>query len=103
MQGLLVDREVARRGEQRREVWMSVVDGGGADEPVPDPPVPRLEELLARMLPLAREQELELHGTPSALAVELLGEGDEGAADAGAALLGAATSIPNSLVSSATS
>jgi uncharacterized protein (TIGR02246 family) len=33
MQGLLVDREVARRGEQRREVWMSVVDGGGTDEP----------------------------------------------------------------------
>ena len=67
---------------------MSVVDGGGADEPVPDPPVPRLEELLGRMLPLAREQQLELHGTPPALAVVLLGEGDEGAADAGAALLG---------------
>jgi hypothetical protein len=40
------------------------------------------------MLPLAREQQLELHRPPSALAVVLLGEVDEGAADAGAAMIG---------------
>jgi hypothetical protein len=40
------------------------------------------------MLPFAREQQIELHGTPVAVAAVLLGEGDQGAPDAGAAVIG---------------
>jgi hypothetical protein len=38
---------------------MGGFDGGGADEPVSAAPVPRLEELLARVLPGARDEQLE--------------------------------------------
>jgi hypothetical protein len=88
LQGLLVDLEVARSGKQRRKMRMVVVDAAGADRPITDPAVPRLEELLARMPPGARDEQLELDRTESALAAVLLGEGDEGAADAGAAVIG---------------
>jgi DNA-binding transcriptional LysR family regulator len=68
-----MDFQVARRGQERRQMRVSVVDPAGADEPVADPPVPRPEELLARVVEaVARHRHFtraaeELHVAQSAL------------------------------------
>ena len=67
-----MDLEVASGGKQRRKVWICVVDARGADDPVAAPAVPPLEELLAGMLPGARDQQLELdRPQPTLAAVQL--------------------------------
>jgi esterase len=87
-QRLLVDLEVARRGQQRRQVRVGAVHGCRADQPVAAPPVPRLEELLARVLPRAWDEQFELDRSQPALAAPPLGEGEQRPADTAAALIG---------------
>jgi hypothetical protein len=77
-----VDLEVARRGEVRREVRVRVVELAGADEPVAAASVPPLQELLARVRPLARNQQLELHRGQVALGAVAFGEVEQCASDA---------------------
>ena len=63
LQPLLMDLEVARGGEPRRQVGIGVLEARGADDPVAAAAVPPLEELLARMGPSPRDEQLELHRT----------------------------------------
>src|SRR4051794_8418994 len=65
---------------------MGGVDAGGADEPVAATDVPRLEGLLVRVPPRARQEQLETDRPPAAGATRFLGEVDEGVPDAGPAV-----------------
>jgi len=66
----------------------SASKGTAAGEPVTEPGVPRLQPALERVRARARDDELELQGPRAAGAAEVLREGDERAADAGAELAG---------------
>src|SRR4051794_15572458 len=60
LQQLLVDLEVARRGEQGQKLRVGVADVLGANEPVAAAAVPGPQQLLARMRPAARDEQLQL-------------------------------------------
>src|SRR5215211_1076083 len=83
---LLVDHEVARRREQRRQGRIGLVDGSRASDPVADAGVPRRQELLCRLSPVSRHKELEPHGAAPLRGALAFGEANQLAADADSAV-----------------
>jgi hypothetical protein len=89
-----MDLEVARRGQQWRQVRVGVVESARADEPVAAPAVPPPQELLARVRPPARHEQLELHGPQPAAGAAVLDMVEQRAADAHPALIGGGDEHP---------
>src|SRR5438132_7839185 len=76
-QRLLADLEVARRGQQRREVRVGALETFDADDLVAAASVPRAEELLAGMRPGARDQQFEPDRSQSAFEAPAFDEVEE--------------------------
>jgi len=89
-----MDDEVARRGQQLREVRVGGVEGSAADRAIAPAAVPGLQELVDGMPPGPREEQLELHRAQPALAAGPFGEVDQRPAHTGAALLGSRDQHP---------
>src|SRR6185312_9202305 len=80
---LLADLQLAGCGEHRRQPRIAHAGALGPDDPVAAAPVPLLQELLARMRPLAGGEQLELDRAQSALAAVAFNEVEQRAAHAG--------------------
>src|SRR5262245_318281 len=93
-QTLLIDDEVAGRREQWREFGIARLELSDIHRVVADARVPGFQELLARMRPLPRHQDLELHPVEASLATPAFGEPDELAPDALAAVSGVGDQHP---------
>src|SRR5262245_50566868 len=91
---LLIDDEVARRRERARERGIARLELSDAHRVVADAGVPRFQELLARMRPLPRHQDLELHPVEASLATPAFGEPDELAPNALASVSGVGDQHP---------
>src|SRR5688500_12727682 len=85
-QALVIDDEVAWCREERREFGIALLELPGPRWAVADAGVPGLQELLTRMRPLPRHQDLELHRVEALLASPALGEPDEFTTDTLAAV-----------------
>src|ERR671911_1045218 len=78
---LAIDHELARGGEQRLELGVGLAERAPPRYAIPQARVPLVQELLRRMLPRGRHQQLQLHAREPTVDRPRLGEGDERATD----------------------
>ena len=76
-QGLAVHDEITRGRQERRQLWVALLDADRPHRPVADAGVPAVQELLRGMRPAARDEQLELHDGEPTPTASLLRKADE--------------------------